>query len=285
MRGELMQAGPAKMDKSSTERGVQRGVQSVETGYRILRTIQDADASVALGEIARRVGMTASAVHNYLVSLQRTGMVQSDSRGSYRIGPSALALGLVALRQIDGFDIIRNGAEALRNETRLAVSVTTWSDQGPVVILKQDGLAYGTLDVRLGMLLTPLGSGAGRAFVASLDPAITADVLAHHAAGNASAQIKDVQALRADFARRGYVEQDLFGRINGYRALSAPIYDDCGCPRYVLTVLGPQSDFGGDRDERYSSALLAATQELSAMLGAPATHRRPRSKRGSGAIQ
>lgn len=246
-----------------------RGVQSVETGYRILRAVQDAGGAIALGDIARGVGLTASAVHNYLVSLQRTGLIQSDGRGSYRIGPAALSLGLAAMRQIDGFDIARAGAEALRDSTGLAVTLTVWSDQGPVVVFKQDGLAYGALDIRPGMLLTPLGSGAGRAFIACLDPAVTAAVLARHDAGDPAGQAAEVHQLRVDFARRGHARQDLFGHINGYRALAAPIWDDGNQLRYVLTVMGPRTDFSAERGEGFAKALLTAARDISAMLGAP----------------
>lgn len=245
-----------------------RGVQSVETGYRILRAVQDAEGPISLGAIAREVGLTASAVHNYLVSLQRTGLIAPESRGRYRIGPAAFSLGLKALRQIDGFDIARAGAEALHAKCGATVTLCVWSDQGPVVVFKQDSLAYGALDIRPGMLLTPLGTAAGHAFVVCLDPAVTAQVLARHDGGDPVRQAEAVRQLRVDFARRGYARQDLFGRVNGYRALAAPIWDDANQLRYVLVAMAPRAEFAGSRGEAFAATLLAAARDISTLLGA-----------------
>ena len=246
-----------------------RGVQSVEIGYRILRTVQDADGAISLGEIARRAGLAASAVHNYLVSLQRTGLIASQGRGSYRIGPAAFSLGLVALRQLDGFDVARAGAETLRDKCGATVTLCVWGDQGPVVMFKQDALTHGALDIRPGLLLPPLGSAAGRAFVASLEPSATAAVLARHDAGDPVGQADEVRQLRLDFARCGYARQDFFGGMSGYRALAAPIWDDANEPRYVLVALAPVAEFAGARDEAFAAALLASADDIGAMLGRP----------------
>jgi DNA-binding IclR family transcriptional regulator len=273
-RSGRLQAASAAADGIVAEAREKRGVQSVETGYRILRAVQDQGRAVALGDIARRVGLTASAVHNYLVSLQRTGLIQSDGRGSYRIGPAALSLGLVALRQIDGFDIARAGAEALRDSTGLVVILTVWRDEGPVVVFKQDGLGYASLDIRPGMLLTPLGSAAGRAFIACLDPAVTAGILARHDDGDPAAQAEEVRRLRLDFARRGHARQDLFGHVYGYRALAAPIWDDGNQLRYVLVAMVPLADFAAERGEAFADALMTSARDISAMLGASGGSRR-----------
>ncbi|MFL5285137.1 MAG: IclR family transcriptional regulator [Rhodopila sp.] len=249
-----------------------RGVQSVEIGYRILRVVQDAEGPIALSEIARRVGLTASAVHNYLVSLQRTGLIASQGRDSYRIGPSAFSLGLVALRQMDGFDIARAGAEALRNESGATVTLCVWSEEGPVVVFKQDALTHGTLDIRPGLRLPPLGSAAGRVFVACLAPAVTAAVLARYDAGDPAGQAEEVRQLRIDFARCGYSRQDLFGGVDSYRALAAPVWDDANELHYALVALAPHAEFVGARSGAFLGALLASASDISAMLG----HRVPR---------
>ena len=99
-----------------------RGIQSIELGYRILTAIQQGPDAVALKTISTRAGMSPSAVHNYLASFVRTGMVSADTRGQYRLGPSLAALGLAAARQVDHFELIRGKAVALSESTGLGVA-------------------------------------------------------------------------------------------------------------------------------------------------------------------
>jgi DNA-binding IclR family transcriptional regulator len=244
-----------------------RGVQSVEIAYRILRTIQDAEGPIALGDIARRASLSASAAHNYLVSLQRTGLISSPGRGIYRLGSSAFSLGLVALRQLDEFDVVRAGAEALGNRIDATVTLCVWSEQGPVVVFKQDARAYAALDIRPGLKLSTLGSAAGRAFVACLDPAVTASVISRHDSRDPADQEEEIRRARSSFARLGYASKNLFGGVGGYRAFAAPIWANAGDLRYVLVAMAPRTEFVGSRNEMFASALLASAAEISAVLG------------------
>src|ERR1700754_3172359 len=129
-----------------------RGIQSVEIGYRVLLAVQAGHGPMTLKEISSRTGLTPSAAHNYLASLVRTGLVSSDRRGSYRLGPSAAALGLAALKQTDTFDIVRTEAVVLQEEPGHNVSVSCWSEGGPVIIFRREGFRRGPLELRIGQV-------------------------------------------------------------------------------------------------------------------------------------
>jgi DNA-binding MarR family transcriptional regulator len=58
-----------------------KGIKSIEVGYRVLLAVQRGPGSVQFSEIAKRAQLGSGAVHNYLASLVRTGLVEQEGRG------------------------------------------------------------------------------------------------------------------------------------------------------------------------------------------------------------
>jgi DNA-binding IclR family transcriptional regulator len=183
-----------------------RGIQSVEVGYRVLNAVQAGPGALTLKEIASRAKLTASAAHNYLVSLGRIGLVQSDRRGAYRLGPSATALGLVALKQADLFESVRAEAMSLYEQTGVGVVIMIWSDLGPVIVFKKEGIHRGAFDLRNGHV-SMLTTGGGNIFVTYLDDKVIQPVAVSElkAKGRHGSEWKAVVAeIRADVHAKGF---------------------------------------------------------------------------------
>jgi len=86
----------------SGEKEGKHGVQSLEIGMQILQAILSWHRNMMLKEIAAVVGMPASKIHRYLVSMVCTGLVEQEMSGSrYNLGPFALNVGLVAMDRLD----------------------------------------------------------------------------------------------------------------------------------------------------------------------------------------
>lgn len=247
-----------------------RGIQSIETAHRILLAFQGASGALTLKSVASFAQMSPSAVHNYLVSLARTGLVHSDGRGLYRLGAGAVALGLAALKQHDDFDVIRAEASALSDATERGVVVGTWTDDGPVIVFKKEGVRRGPLDLRLG-LMSMLFTGTGRIFSALLDVRITRALLDAEIERNALASgdlDKLLNSYRKEIAETGYLVCELPG-LPGYVSLASPIWDASGAPRYTLTLIGPKAHMDADPAGAQIQTLLQSTRRASQQLGAP----------------
>lgn len=246
-----------------------RGIQSIEIGYRVLVAIQAGPGPVPLKLIAERAGLAASAAHNYLVSLVRTGMVEAPTRGQYRLGPSLASFGLSALREIDFFDVVRDEAVALSDRTQRGVAVLTWSNAGTAIVYHREGARRGAFDLRNGPVST-LHTGGGNVFMAYLDPAETLPVVQKEAAAEG---LSDKDARRKlDEIRRsvlavGYAVCDL-SELPGYRAISAPVWNSEDMVAYAITVTGPIGTIDPTPDGEQVQQLLASSQLLSRQLGA-----------------
>src|SRR5579859_6308086 len=137
-----------KLPKSGPGSSESRGIKSVEIGYKVLLAVQRGPEAVQLSDIAKRTGLSTGAAHNYIASLVKTGLVEQEGRGLYRLGPSAFALSLTSFRQLNGYEIVRSEAQTLQQITGRTVAVSVWSQGGPVSILIQRSDDLGPIDFR-----------------------------------------------------------------------------------------------------------------------------------------
>lgn len=253
------------MDRSLKPRERQSGrIKSVEVGYRVLLAVQMGPGSVRLSDIARRSGLSTGAAHNYLASLVHTGMVEQDSRGSYRLGPSAFALSLASFRQLNGYDILRAEADALQDLTKQVTSVCVWSQAGPVSIYMQRGDNTELYQYRPG-LVPMLVSGAGPVFTAYLPEQETRDLLAHELKEQGSTRDLDevLRSARETIRSKGYARVDFEDRST--YALSVPIWGENSRIPFVLSII--IDDPVAPKDEAlWLNELLASSHRASLLL-------------------
>lgn len=261
-----------------------KGIQSVEIAYRILAAIQEGPGAVSLKEIAARAGLGGSAAHNYLVSLQRTGMVRSGGRGQYRLGPALASLGLTAARDVEHFDLVRERAILLSERAGLGTAVTTWSDSGPLILFNKSDVRSQIFALRNG-LISAHSTAAGHVFIGYLPceatlPVLLKEMKAESPDVNESAVRKWMDDVAQRVRQDGYAALDVMG-IPGYSAIGAPIWDADGGLAYVLSLTGPSTLMDTQRGGGHAPLVIAAAQDLSRLMGAPgALWREPRAADG-----
>lgn len=251
------------------EKKPRRGIQSVEIGFRILGVMQTSQQAMALKDIAPLAGLTTSAANNYLVSLVRIGLAAADEKpGHYRLGPAALSLGVSAIQQIDGFEIVRREVTNLRDTTRRSAAVTTWSDDGPISLFKQDGDQRGAFEFRTG-LIPMLGSAAGKIYAARLPPNLTTHLIEQEwgavFAGKPNASKFREDAVR-ELKRRGYTTIAL-SDLSGYVSIAAPVLDWNGDVRFTLSLAGTRASMKTEPSSDQVQALLNGASRATRALG------------------
>ncbi|HKX21683.1 MAG TPA: helix-turn-helix domain-containing protein [Rhizorhapis sp.] len=217
-------------------RGSKR-IKSVEIGYRVLLAVQRGPGAVKLSEVAKRCGLSSGAAHNYLTSLVNTGLVEQEERGRYRLGPSAFALSLASFRQLNGYDVMRDAAQALHRQTGQSTAVTVWSQGGPVSVYIQRSENVGSFEFRSGHL-PMLQSGAGLLFMAYLAEHYTSELIRAELgeSGNSDDAIKKViAAAREAVLPKGYAQYNYEGP--DHFALSAPVWTEDGRIPFILSIV------------------------------------------------
>jgi len=232
-----------------------RGIQSIDTGIRLLEVLEKADGPLALKELSAKADMDPSGAHRYLASFVRSGLVRQDADSRYDFGPLALHVGLAAVRRLDPVQLTEQALPALVAETGYTALLTVWSNRGPTVVHWQRSRNPFVTNLGLGSVLPICRSATGAVLVAFLPEAVTRDAIA--------AELRREQADAAAFARAverarkqrlAFVDSSV---IPGLSAVSAPVLQWNGEAAACVTLIGPDRELA-----RPSHPAVAALRRL-----------------------
>jgi DNA-binding IclR family transcriptional regulator len=162
--------------------------------------------------------------------------------GLYRLGPAAARLGLAALAQLDILELAREEMARLSAVTGNTVFLSIWSGNGPTVINRFDGEKVAPLEIRVGAVMSLLGSATGKAFLAWQPQSVTKNLLARELTD--AARHADVAAM-IDRVRGSGLSVIHGMVVPGIFAVAAPIFDHEGGLRCVMTAI---DEAAGDYD-------------------------------------
>ena len=217
-----------------------RGIQSIDTGIRLLEVLEKSDGPLPLKDLSARADLDPSSAHRYLASFVRCGLVRQDANTRYDFGPLALHIGLAAVRRIDPVQIIEGALPALVDETGFTALLCVWSNRGPTVVHWQRSPAPFVTNLGLGSVLPVSRSATGTVFVAFLPQSVTTDAIASEAKREAVDREGFARAVeRAKKTRLAFVDDTV---IPGLAAVASPVLQWNGQAAAVVTLIGPDPD-------------------------------------------
>lgn len=245
----------------------QRGIQSIEVGFRLIRVLETASAKLSLKSLADMADMSASSAHLYMVSFSRLGLtVQDPITLRYGLGPYAVQLGLAGLRQLDIIDVARGPMEALQAEIPLAVYLSIWGNMGPTIVMKLDGTFQSPLSVRVGYVSPLLSTATGNVYLTFMPEREIAAALAREAKIQGGSSSDDIAGIQARVRATGIGAST--GRVNeGYAAVSAPVLNHDNRLAGSITVLGPHSLVDQSPDGSMATAVRDTAARIAMALG------------------
>jgi DNA-binding IclR family transcriptional regulator len=224
-------------DKGNDKR---RGIQSIETGMRLLEVLEKADGPLALKELSARADMDPSSAHRYLASFARSGLVRQEADSRYDFGPLALHMGLAAIRRLDPVQLTEQALPALVAQTGYTALLTVWSNRGPTVVHWQRSRNPFVTNLGLGSVLPISRSATGAVLVAFLPDNVTADAIAAEARRENIDRAAFARAVeRARKARLAFVDSSV---VPGLSAVSAPVLQWNGEAAAAVTLIGSDRD-------------------------------------------
>ncbi|MEO9526132.1 IclR family transcriptional regulator [Roseibium sp.] len=144
-------------------------IQSVSIATRFLNILANGTEAMALGVIARKAGTGSPTAHRYLQSLVKEGLVMQDPQtGFYDLGPTALSIGIGALKRIDPVDIAAKHMKHLAGGFAASAGVAIWTERGPTVVRWYRSALFSISSVGLGDVLPVDNSACGLMFQAFL---------------------------------------------------------------------------------------------------------------------
>ncbi|MFK3796243.1 IclR family transcriptional regulator [Pseudomonas sp. NPDC088444] len=245
----------------------QQKVQSAEVGVGILKALAELAPATSLSKLAEYVDMPASKVHRYLQALVDSGFAEQDPMTShYRLGRSALQVGLAALSQLDVLKVSAPELIALRDDINETCFLAVWGNKGPTVVYLEQSLGAVTLVTQIGSVLPLLGSSTGRVFDAFLSPAETALLREAESAHLNAKQLKETDRHIKEIRSTG-VHQIHGLLMAGVNAVSSPVFAMGHKLVGVVTIVGSASALTDERQKAVAQKLLQTAQTISARMG------------------
>jgi DNA-binding IclR family transcriptional regulator len=245
----------------------QQKVQSAEVGVGILKALAELAPATSLSKLAEYVGMPASKVHRYLQALVDSGFAEQDLvTNHYRLGRSALQVGLAALSQLDVLKTSAPELVALRDELNETCFLAVWGNKGPTVVYVEQSLGAVTLVTQIGSVLPLLSSSTGLVFDTFLSPAETAALRHSEAASLNAKQLKEIDRHIQEIRSTG-VHQIHGLLMAGVNAVSSPVFAMGNKLVGVVTVVGSASVLTNERQALAAQKLLSTAKAISARMG------------------
>lgn len=259
----------ADMEKKSGS----RGVQSIDTGGKILNALARAQGPLKLRDLAEETAMAAAQLHPYLVSFRKMGMVEQTEAGHYQLGAFALHLGLTRLRNQNAYRETVRRVAGLADELQLMISVTVWGLHGPTIVYVQESSARIHANVQVGNIFLMTATATGKVFAAYLPPSVTQPMLRQERSDRRLLErgpfefdeARYWEEVREVASKGRAVTRDL--PIPGVSAVAAPVFDHTGHMQLALTAIGPTSMIDLTDDGPAVTGLLGFTRRLSRELG------------------
>lgn len=247
----------------------QAGIDSIETGMRLLAALAERRRPQMLKTLAADAGMPPAKAHRYMVSFVRAGYVDREPEsGLYRLGPASLQLGLAALRGTDALELGMHATCELRDELNQTIAMMVWGNHGATIVRIEEVSQPVTINSRPGTVLPLLASASGQVFAAFLPHQMIAPILTAEVAVNRRTDdprlitsLDKAKLVIADVKRRG------IGRVTGettpgIHALAVPVFDYRRQPVLALAAMG----LGGQFDSRWNGAVAQRLKEAARML-------------------
>ncbi len=247
---------------------VSAGTTAIDRGADLLVRVLEADAPMALTDLASAAGLPKSTASRLLSALERRGLVEQDGeRGRLRPGPAILRVAERGMLERNVVEMARPALSALSERSGETINLAVPGTAGVEHLLQEDGRHFLGTGQWVGRTVDFHCSANGKVFLAygrALAPAGASALTAH-----APATVTDPALLRAELAR---VRLDGFAVAvdeleTGLAAIAAPVRGVSGEVVAALSITGPTVRMTPGRIRELSRALVEESDRLSGRLG------------------
>lgn len=246
-------------------------ITAVERTAMVLRAFAHADSrTLGVTELAQELNISKAVVHRILNSLRGAGFIDFDPASRrYLLGPSALDLGLAALRNVDVRELARPVLVRLSEQIQETATLSIRSGWDRIYIDQATSPREVKMTVALGRPYPLYAGSSSKSLLAFLPPNEVDEYLERtDLRPLTDLTITDVSVLRTELEEiraRGFAVSR-GERQSGAGSVAAPILDHHGYPVASMSLCGPVERFQQCSEEA-AGLIVEATRRLSRQLG------------------
>ena len=239
------------MPSVSAPQGAQAAIRTI----RLLKAFTSEEPELTLAELSERIGLNKTTAHRLLAALESEALVErSTARGSYRLGPATVALGVQAQSTNSLRVRARPVLERMARRSRETATLEVLFGDDTLILDEYTGGRMVNAIGYVGTRWPAHATSTGKAILAVQNPAVIP--LTEPYERFTDKTVASADALSAELGRirkRGYatVVDEL---EYGYSAVAVAIAER-GIVRAALSVGGPTARFSRERRVELGRAL------------------------------
>ncbi|WP_121743277.1 IclR family transcriptional regulator [Natronorubrum halophilum] len=215
---------------------------SVERAFAVVDELAE-NGGGRVSDLADRLDMPVSTVHDYLQALVETGYVSVDEN-EYQTTTRFLEVGNRERHRLEIFKAVRDELETVAEETDEHATLMIEEDDQAVILAVQEGTDAVNLFAYPGARMPLHATAPGKAMLAHMPDARVSEIIDRHGlVAVTSRTITDPDVLYEQLERirqQGYAI-DEGERIAGMVCIAAPVLDKSNQIRGAICVCGPRS--------------------------------------------
>jgi IclR family KDG regulon transcriptional repressor len=245
-------------------------ITALQRGLNLLKLFAGAENGLSPSAVARLSHLPVSTIHRFLMNLEASGFLNSDSAGVYHLGIACVTLGHAARGNLD---VRRAGLpylQELNRQTRETVHLTVRNALSAVYVEKLDSLEPLRIHSRIGASVPLHCTAVGKVLLAYLPAAEQAavfnELVLRRFTENTVTNLQELQTQLTRVRKDGFA-CDLEEHEPHIRCVAAPIWDHSGAVNASLSITGPAVRMAATRVKQIASLISKAGQKISEELG------------------
>lgn len=223
-------------------------VQTTLTTFDVVEALKDEDGA-RVTDLADRLDLPKSSVHNYLSTLRQRGYVVKEG-SEFHVSLRFLDLGATARSNRRIYEIAKPNVRELAEETGELANLMVEENGEGVYIHRETGDEAVMVDTVTGERVHLHNTALGKGILAHYPRERVHEILDRHGMPSTTPKTTtDRDELFAEFEgiRESGIAFDDEERLKGLRCVAAPILDADDHPVGAVSVSGPKARFSADR--------------------------------------
>jgi DNA-binding IclR family transcriptional regulator len=249
-----------------SEPGTSTGTTAVDRGAELLVRVLEAEAPVALGELASASGIPKSTASRLLSALERRGLVEQDGeRGRLRPGPAILRVAERSMLERNIVELAGPSLDALAEASGETINLAVPARHGVEHLAQVDSRHFLGTGQWLGRTVDYHCTAVGKVFLAFGRAPVPDQPMPQYAPDT----VTDPRVLRGELevVRRNDFATAIDELEPGLAALAAPVRGARGDVVAALSITGPTLRLAPPRTFELSEVLIDEARKLSHRLG------------------
>lgn len=248
---------------------ISTGTEAADRMADVILELSFHDSTIGISAISRRLGISKAVVHRILQSLLSRGLVQVDPESrEYSLGPSATAIGLRALRQMDLRKIAHDELMILRDGTQETTTLSLLAVDKRMYVDQYESPQEIKMMVELGRTYPLYAGASSRAILAFLPETLISRVMGSliEPHTNETRLNRDDIYDRLEEVRKNGYATSRGERQAGAGSVAAPVFGGDATVIGSISVCGPLARFDAESVSRHIPLVTAAADRISIRL-------------------